>query len=150
MTKFRNIKIFLEVYSWSLVSFSSICKWRHKAVDCCFGSGYIGFLTEASHKFDLCPSIMALKGNFMLSEARKHLSKHSWQQIQHQAFGGVTTSRVWMVHRHDLTAHKNYLCNGSVSPCTRTEEYYIRTDIQTVYIQYQMSKTPSLVNPKLP
>ena len=54
-----------------------------------------------------------------------------------------------MVHCHDLTAHKNYLCNGSVSPCTHTEEYYIRTDSQTVYIQYQMSQTTSLVNPKL-
>ena len=80
---FEISKIFLEVYSWSLVSCDSNCKWRHKAVDYCFGSGYIGFLIEASHKFDLCPSIMSLEGNVILSKAKKHLSKHSWQQIQH-------------------------------------------------------------------
>ena len=30
------------------------------------------FLVEASHKFDLWPSILALEENFLLSEAKKH------------------------------------------------------------------------------
>ena len=40
-------------------------------------------------------------------------------------------------------------CNGSVCPCTPTEEQYVRTDDQTVYLQYQTNRIPSLSNPPI-
>ena len=38
------------------------------------------------------------------------------------------------------------VCNGSVCPCTQTEETYVCTDSQTVYLRDQMTRTPSLAN----
>ena len=38
-------------------------------------------------------------------------------------------------------------CNGSVYTCTHTEEYYLRTDGQTVYLGDQMTIKLSLANP---
>ena len=40
-------------------------------------------------------------------------------------------------------------CNGSLCPCIHTEELYVRTDNQTVYIQDQTTRTPSLANPPI-
>ena len=37
--------------------------------------------------------------------------------------------------------------NNSVYPCTQTEEYYVCTDSQTVYLRDQMTKTLSITNP---
>ena len=37
-------------------------------------------------------------------------------------------------------------CNGSVCTCTQTEEYYVSTDFQTVYLREQTAQTPSLTN----
>ena len=41
------------------------------------------------------------------------------------------------------------VCNGSVCPCTQTEETYVCTDSQTVYLRDQMTRTPSLANPPI-
>ena len=41
-------------------------------------------------------------------------------------------------------------CNGSVCPCSQTENWYICTYGQTVYIRDQTTITPSLKNPPIP
>ena len=40
----------------------------------------------------------------------------------------------------------NASCDWSVCQCTQTEEYYICTDVQRVYLQQQMAQTHSLSN----
>ena len=42
------------------------------------------------------------------------------------------------------------LCNGRVCPCIQTEEQYVHTDFQTIYLQDQTTQTPSLANPPVP
>ena len=37
-------------------------------------------------------------------------------------------------------------CNGSVCPCTQTEEWYVCTCGQKVYLRYQTTRTTSLAN----
>ena len=39
--------------------------------------------------------------------------------------------------------------NWIVFPCIQTEEYYIRIDVRTVYLQDHMTRTPSLANPSI-
>ena len=41
------------------------------------------------------------------------------------------------------------VCNGIVFPCTHTEEYYVCTYCQMVYLRDQMTRTPSLSNPPI-
>ena len=41
----------------------------------------------------------------MLSQAKKHLSRNSWNRIKHSACGIVTTENVWMYHHHGLNSH---------------------------------------------
>ena len=38
------------------------------------------------------------------------------------------------------------VCNGSIYPCTHTEEYFVHTDGKTVYLWYHTSLTHSLTN----
>ena len=38
------------------------------------------------------------------------------------------------------------ICNGSVCPCTHTDEYYIRIDGNTVYLRYQTYQITSITN----
>ena len=40
-------------------------------------------------------------------------------------------------------------CNRSVFPCTYTEEWYVSTYSQSVYLRYQTTITPSLANPPI-
>ena len=40
-------------------------------------------------------------------------------------------------------------CNGSIYPRTQTEEQYVHTYGQTVYLQYQTTRTTSLANPSI-
>ena len=40
-------------------------------------------------------------------------------------------------------------CSGSICPCIQTEEYYVHTDVHTVYLQDHMTQTPSLSNPPI-
>ena len=37
-------------------------------------------------------------------------------------------------------------CNKSIFPCTQTEEYYVRTDVQMVYLQDHTTRITSFVN----
>ena len=101
--------IFLEVSSWALVSCDYNNKWINKEVGCCFGSGLIIFLIEASHKFDSWPSVWELEENFLLFQDKKHLSQNYFHWIQHLVCGGMATVKVWMGHYCDLYPHKNSL-----------------------------------------
>ena len=40
--------------------------------------------------------------------------------------------------------------NERVCPCTQTEEYYVCTDGQMVYLRDQMAQKPSIANPLVP
>ena len=79
----KHKHFFPEVPSWAPVSHGSNQQWIHKEVDCWFGSGSIGFMKREIHKFDSRPSILALEGNAMLPETKKHLSWNSWHWVQH-------------------------------------------------------------------
>ena len=65
----------------------------------------------------------------MLSEAKKQLSPHSWNQVQHSLYEGVTTAKVCMDHIHNLSAHNK--CPDSlersltdiISPVVRSKGY---------------------------
>ena len=76
---------------------------------------------------------------------------HIWKMIQ------CITSIVIQVHTQILASayhtignapnpSSNASCDWSVCPCTQTEEYYICTDVQTVYLQNWMAQTQSISN----
>ena len=44
---------------------------------------------------------------------------------------------------------KKRRCDKSVCTCAQIEEKYVRTDNQTVYLQDQTTRTPSLANPPI-
>ena len=92
--------------SWEPVSCGSNRQWSHNEVGFWLRSGFISFLSEASHKLDLWSMLLELKVNSMLYEAKKHLSHTSWYRIKHSACGGVTTAKICMGHNHGLYPHK--------------------------------------------
>ena len=51
---------------------------------------------------------LALEGNSMFYESKKHLSSNSWHRVQHSACGDKTTTKLWMGHHHDLSDHKKF------------------------------------------
>ena len=53
------------------------------------------------------------------------------------------------VHTKKVIIIKWVCCNGSVYPCTQTEEYYIHIYVQTVCLRYQTTRTTSLANPPI-
>ena len=63
------------------------------------------FLTEASNKFDLWPSILELKGNTMLFEPKKQFSLHYFYPVLHSSCGGEIKEKVCIGHHHYLSAH---------------------------------------------
>ena len=48
-----------------------------------------------------------------------------------------------------IVTYLNSVCNRSIYPCTQTEEYYVRAEGQTIYLQDQTTRTPSLAKPPI-
>ena len=85
---------------------------------------------------------------FLHRNHMQRMSRHTLVLVKND----TTNYKITWYHQHTslLNFENNlpyYLCNGSIWPCTYTEEYYIQIDGQTVYLRYHMDQTPWLANP---
>ena len=83
-------------------------------------------------------SILALEGNFMLSEANKHLICHNWHTIQHSACGGITIAKVWMGDYHEFSDNKKFPnalaspLEDVIFPVIRSQGYMVKTPASSI------------------
>ena len=137
-----NINDFPDASSWETVSCGSTRQWGYKKISCCFGSGSIGFLTEASHKFYSWTSILELEVKYLLFESKKKLSRHSWHRVQHSPCEGVTTAKVCMDHHHYLSNHNKLPDSLARSladviyPVLRFHVYMLKTPVAFITWKY--------------